>query len=507
MTTEPRPIGRRALLAGAAGLTAAAGLPFGTAIAAPPAGYDQQSAFTEAQQAYLAIGFEHNEAGGYAWGESYFLLGLLRMFQAYEDTKYLDTFVGRVDHLAATTDQARGVTDYRGRSGPVWRTAGNYTASHGVITDGTGTPAVQVRWAGTRGAEATAEISAVSGDTFTLTLRNPATATVVTGTGLSLDPASATYAVKVINAAYTTGLRWTAVDLRDQPAAAPAPAAGVIAFESQFYVFAVHTGMVAHPLAMFARIVAGRADLRARYGAVAKRAGAASAAAIAFHDEEFAIVDGVGDYVWPKGAPIPFDGLIQPYNQSHAPGQAMAELYRATGDESYREKVAAMLAGFARGVTTDADGAYVWNYWPVHSELYRGFQAAEGLSTYTPSYPAVRTIEDISHAAITVEFLAAADAAGIRRDDLDLTAVARTFVHNVIRSATQVWYRVNGTADAVAANAVQAARWMPYARYDTEIYAQCLRVYDAVQLVPNQGSHALGIGYLNWARKQGWQRD
>ncbi|WP_152364754.1 hypothetical protein [Microlunatus speluncae] len=506
MNSEPRPIGRRAVLAGAAGLTVAAGLPYGTAVAAPESGYDQPPAFAQAQQAYLAIGFEHNEAGGYAWGESYFLLGLLRMYQAYGDPAYLDTFVDRAEHLAATTDRARGVTDYRGRSGPVWRTSNAYTAAHGVITDGTGAAAIQVRWAGARAAESTAEISEVAADTFTLTLRNPASATVITRTGVSLDPASPNYAVTVINAGYGPGLRWTAIDLRDQPAVAPAPAAGTITFTSQFYVYAVHTGMVAYPLALFARIVAETPKLRHRYGGAAKRAGAAAAAAIAFHDEEFRIVDGVGDYVWPKGAPIPFDGLIQPYNQSHGPGQAMAELYRLTRAKSYRQKITAMLEGFARGVTSTADGAYVWNYWPPHSELYNGYAAADQLSTYTPFYSAVRSIEDISHAAITIEFLAAAHAAGIRHDDLDLPAVAKTFVDNVIRSETEVWFRIDGSADAVPGNAVQAARWMLYARYDTEIYAQCLRVYDAAALVPSQGSHALGIGYLNWARKEAWRR-
>jgi hypothetical protein len=506
MTTEPRPIARRAVLAGAAGLTAAAGLPFGTAFAAPASGYDQPPAFAQAQQGYLALGYQHNEAGGYAWGESYFLLGLLRMYQAYGDTAYLDTFVDRAEHLAATTDQARGVTDYRGRSGPVWRTSNAYTAAHGVITDGAGEAAIQVRWAGARGAESTAEISAVAADTFTLTLRNPASTTVITRTGVSLDPTSPNYAVTVINAAYGPALRWTAIDLRDQPGVAPTPAAGTIAFASQFYVYAVHTGMMAYPLALFARIVAESKDLRRRYGKAGERAGAASAAAIAFHDEEFRIVDGVGDYVWQKGAPIPFDGLIQPYNQSHGPGQALVELYRLTRAKAYRQKITAMLEGFARGVSTDADGAYVWNYWPPHCELYNGYAAADQLSTYTPFYSAVRSIEDISHASITIEFLAAAHAAGIRHDDLDLSAIAETFVDNVIRSETEVWFRIDGTTVAVPGNAVQAARWMLYARYDTEIYAQCLRVYDAVALVPTQGSHCLGIGYLNWARKKGWQR-
>lgn len=504
MTDVPT-FGRRTALIGAAG--AAAALTWPALQAGAASGYDLPPAFAEAQQAYLDIGFGHNEAGGYAWGESYFLLGLVRMYQAYGDTAYLDTLVRRLDHVIATTDHGRGVTDYRGRSGPVWRTAGNYTAGHGVITDGAGTPAVQVRWAGTRSAESTAEITESAGGTFTLTLRNPATATVITRPGLSLDPTSANYAVTVINAAYAPGLRWTAADLREQPAPADPPPAGVITFEPQYYVFAVHTGMVAYPLALFARVVAETRGLHRKYGAAGKRAAAAAAAAIAFHDDEFVINDaGLGDYVWPRNAPIPFDGLIQPYNQSHGPGQAIVELYRVTGKASYRDRVAAMINSYANGVRTDADGAYVWNYWPVHSELYAGYSKSDDVSSYTPFYSAVRSIEDISHAAITIEFLEAAERAGIRHPDLDLTAIARTFVKNVIRSSTEVWFRVDGTTAAVPGNAVQAARWMPYARYDAELYAQCLRVYDAVQLEPSQGSHALGIGYLNWARKKGWER-
>ena len=225
---------------------------------------------------------------------------------------------------------------------------------------------------------------------------------------------------------------------------------------------------------------------------------------MAFHDHEFRLrADGGGDYVWPKGAPVPFDGLIQPYNQSQGLGQTMVELYRATGRAVYRDRVRALLTAYQAGITEGENGAYVWTYWPVHSELYAGYEAGQGLSTYTPSYTPSLQVEDISHAAITVEFAKEAETAGAVDWSDRLPHFATTFTENVIKSETEVWYRVDGTTDAVPANAVQCARWMLYAEYDNEIYAQSLRVYDDAQLVPSQGSHALGIAYLNWAKQRG----
>ena len=260
-------LSRRTLLltTAAGGVAAWAGLPALSA-AADPLVYDSPEAFDVAQAGYLASNAQNNEAGLYAWGESYFLLALLRMYEAYQDERYLRTFEDRARHLMKTTDHARHVKDYAGRSGKVWRTAGNYTAGHGVLPDGNGTPAIQLRWAGIRSAESTAEVLNVADGTFDLVLRNPATTTVVTLPAVSLDPASPTYVVTAVNNAYNASLRWTAVDLRTAPAAAPAPAATTIAFKSQYYVFAVHTGMIAFPLARYARMVAAVAQAPAQSG-------------------------------------------------------------------------------------------------------------------------------------------------------------------------------------------------------------------------------------------------
>jgi len=502
-------LSRRTLLLGSAagGALAWTGLPTLQASAAPLV-YDSPEAFAVAQAGYLASDPQNNEAGVYAWGESYFLLSLLRMYEAYEDERYLNTFEQRAKHVMATTDHARHVKDYAGRSGKVWRTAGNYTAGHGVLPDGDGKPAVQLRWAGSRAAESTAEVTNVSGDTFDLILRNPATTGVVTLHGASLDPAAASYVVTAVNNAYTTGLRWTAVDLRTTPAAGPAPAATTVAFESQYYVFAVHTGMIAFPLARYARMVLQSPKLRrGPRQKVAKDLLDAATAAVAFHDPEWVShADGTGDYVWPKGAPIPFDGTIQPYNQSQGLGQVLVELYRVTRQQRYRTRVVEMLKAYRAGLTLAADGAYVWPYWPPYSQMYAGFPKTAGISEYTPGYSASTQIEDISHAAISTEFVHAAYDAKVETEvAADVLRFTKTFTQRVVRSETEVWFRVDGTGTAVPANAVQCARWGAYAEQDPLVYQQSLRVYDAVQLDPVQGSHALGIAYLNWAKQAPWR--
>ncbi|WP_427895906.1 hypothetical protein ACQHIV_18390 [Kribbella sp. GL6] len=492
---------RRTFVLGATagGIAAWAGLP--SIASADPLVYDSPQAFDVAQAGYLASNPQDNEAGVYAWGESYFGLSLLRMYEAYQDERYLRTFEDRARLLMRTTDHARHVVDYAGRSGKVWRTAGNYTAGHAVLPDGTGKPAVQLRWAGTRSAESTAEVSNVAGSTFTLVLRNPGTTSVVTLRNVDLDPASPAYVVTAVNNAYNAGLRWTAADLRDTPAAAPAPAAGTITFQSQYYVFAVHTGMIAFPLARYARMVLQSSKLRSRQKFAREVLGAA-VQAVAFHDPEW---DGNGNYLWPKGAPIPFDGTIQPYNQSQALGQVMIELYRVMKKPEYKTRVQQLLTSYQPALRS-VDGAYVWTYWPPYSQLYAGYPKTAGISEYTPSYPASTQVEDLSHAAISTEFVHAAYDAGIDGGPAtDVGAFAKTFTQKLIRSANEVWFRLDGTGDAVPANAVQCARWGEYAEQDLLIYQQSLRVYDAVQLQPVQGSHALGIAYLNWAKNSGWR--
>lgn len=500
------PLTRRSLLAAGTGAFALALAGHGTATASASPGvptsvgalsdldYTSPEAFDIAEQAYLDQDAQHNEAGLFAWGESYYLNGLLLMYQAHADEAYLDRLEERIEHVLANTDQARGVTDYAGRSGPGWRAAANYTAGHGELPLSDGAAGIQIRWAGITSHQASATVTATGGGTFELTLEHPSS--TVTHTGLSLDPESPDYVVEAINAAFTGADRWTAADHRQSPAAGDELAAGTVAFEPQFYVFSVHTGMIILPMARYVRLVRESPELAGRR-ARASRVLTAVRRATRFHEGDFAIDDqGRGDFWWPRGAPIPWDGLMQPYNQGQALGTVWAELYRITGSNRYRTRVEAMMTSMRQGLVIEGD-AVTWPYWQPWEVKYQGYTADDDLSSYTPHYWGIQVAEDISHAAITLEFLQGVHDAGIE----DLSAlreqVGVTFTQNVIRDEHTVWRRIDGTEEAAEGHWAQMARWLMLHDVEPEIHDHTLRVYQAGELEPSQGSHALAMAYLN----------
>lgn len=502
MTTLPT-LNRRTLLAGSASTLALALLgrtdtAFGTPSPLATLDYTSPEAFAVAEQAYLDLGAEHNEAGLYAWGESYYLLGLLLMFEATGEGRYLDRFEERARHVMDSTDEARGVSDYSGRSGPVWRAGGNYTAGHGEVPLEDGSPGIQVRWAGGTSVDASVTVRRVDADRFDLTLSHPSS--TVEMTGLTLDPTASDYVVDAVGEAYAPGARWTAVDHSADRGTDRSLTEGTVAFEPQFYAFPVHTGMVAYPLARYVRMVRTDPGIPGSRNGVAGRLLAFVMKALRHHEDDFHIDEhGYGDFRWPREAPVPFDGTIQPLNQSHALGATFAELTRVVDNTQYRSNVEAMLRSLRASLQVQ-DEAYIWPYWPVHSHIYNGFSREDDVSTYTPFYGAVRSWEDISHGAITLEFIQATHDAGIADLSQDRELFATTFMQNVVNEADSVWFRVNGEVEALPAQAVQSARWLMLADLEPEIHDQVLRVYEAEPLEPSQGSHALGIAYLNHSR-------
>lgn len=495
-------MGRRAVLTGGAGAFAVAFLgfaPYADADGeATELDYESPEAFDVAEQAHLARDAQNNEAGLYAWGESYYLNALLRMYQAYDDESYLDRFEERVDHVLASTDEARGVTDHSGRSGPCWRAAGNYTAGHGELPLTDGSAGIQIRWAWSNSAAARARVTRVDAESFDLVMEHPSS--VITLTDLSLDPESERYVVDVVAASYTVHARWTAIDHRDQPSTGDELQEGTVAFEPQFYAFGVHTGMMTYPMARYVRLVHSTPDLAHRQG-FASRTLTAVRRSVRHHDQELHIgADGYGDFRWPRGVPVPFDGTIQPLNQSHALGATFAELFSITGNQRYRTRVEALLKSL-RGSLRERDGSYQWTYWPLHSELYRGYSAEEGISSYTPYFTPAIQAEDISHAAITLEFVQAVHESGIEDMTVDRQRFAATFTNDVIRTEDSLWYRINGDTEALPSQAVHSARWLLLHDADPSIREQVLRVFRTVSMTPTEGSHALGIAYLNLAAR------
>jgi hypothetical protein len=450
-----------------------------------------------------------NEAGGLGWGASYVLAAYVRMYEAYRDSRYLDRLIHNADLVLAGRDSERGVTDYRGQSLPAWRSL-TYSAGGVRLLDASGQPLLEVRSALTNVSDAVAIVRAgTSEGRFTLEVNNPVKAKVSTFPDLTMDPDSPDYAVKRIFDAYPSPTMVTAKDLRSAPSGAAAPALGTFKLAPEPVIFAVHTGMITYPMASFARIVHQDPRLRAnaRYRAKAAQYVEACRAAAAAHDPEW-VADGY--YIWPKGMPVPYDGVEQPINQSVALGQTYAELAAATGEPLFRDRTRRLAATFARDLKVNDEDAYSWPYWPGFGKLYSGYTKADGVSEWTPSYGSppkgAQQGEDLSHGGIDVEFAAVAHRWGLGFTGRDMGRFARTYTKNLATTDNGVattFLRVDGTGGLAAAGQyLQAPRFMPVAPWDGALFTHARAVYDDHAVQPGYGSTLLSVAYLNWqARK------
>ncbi|WP_163505975.1 hypothetical protein [Fodinicola acaciae] len=508
-------ISRRGLLAGAAGVGVGigAGLSIGTPVFAADYTYTSPQSFDDFIAAFESSGSagqatDNNENGVLAWGQAYVLLGLIRMYEATRNTKYLDHFVQNTDLVLAQRDQVRGVADYRGVSGPVWRALGNYTAATATLKDRNGNPLLQVRSAQSS-VNNHASVEVVhSGETdtspFTLILR-PARGTAVTVSNVNFNVNSSNYVFKVIyNTVYNTDTRWSVRDVRpDHSTAVGLPVAGTTTLQPAAYVFPVHTGQICYPIASFVRLVYTDATLSA-YRSKADGYLAAVQAAMAFHDREYWVNDvRYGAYKWIKETPVPADGSNQPQNQCNMLGATAAELYRATRSSVYASKVGELKRGF-RASFTYANDAYYWPYWGIRSAAYAGWSAtgytAKDVSSYTQTFPAARQVEDLSHAALNLEFAIAAYRTGLPAPDssfttVDMQRLANTYLHNIAYGSTGAHLNVNGTGTAGAGYIDQVPRWIPVAEWNHSVYSHALAVTNAQKIQPTQGSHVLGFAY------------
>ncbi|MEQ7125242.1 hypothetical protein ABN034_12045 [Actinopolymorpha sp. B11F2] len=524
---------RRSLLAGGGllGVAAATGLgiPAPPARAAPASAYESAAAYDytsrETFDTFDRIFHEGgvsgqpdepNEAGGLAWGQSYVLLGFLRMYEAYRDTYYLDRLITNVDLMLDQRDSVRGATDYRGRSLPAWRATNPYTVGTVELTDSAGHPVLEVRSARAYADTTTGTVRAgSSADSFTLEVRNARYGYVDTFANLVMDPASPDYAVRRVYDAYPTLTMTTARDLRGAGDEGGLPAHGTFSFASQPVIFAVHTGMITYPVAAYVRTVYDDPKLRKdpHYKGKADEYLAAVTAAVTVHDDEWRESDGLGYLQWPKGMPVPYDGTEQPVNQSTALGQTYAELAAATGSARYRSRTRAMARMVATQLTVDSDQAYVWTYWPKFGVMYEGFAKTGSpdtdVSAYTPAYGSggvgAQQIEDLSHGAISVEFAALAFREKLAFDGSDMARFARTYADNLATEADGVattFVRVDGSgALATSGQYLQAPRWLPVVRWDDRIFPHCRAVYVDHDVQPGYGSGLAAIGYLNWAAR------
>lgn len=321
-----------------------------------------------------------NDEGLLAWGESYVMMSLVAMYRATGEVTYLDELCRHADRVLASTDQARGVTDYRGESLTCWQaTRADYTA----------------------------------------------------------EP----------------------------------------------YCFAVHTGMIASPMVDAAALIIASPDLaahvtydRTTLGAKADAYVAAGRAAAAVHADEWRESGAdQGYYIFrPDMDFYPQAGQVVPLNMMNAMGLLHIALYQATGDPADLDHARRLANYFAAQLTVATDGGYAWNYRP-------GSYVAPG--------------EDVSHAALNVDFAVRAATAGIVFDKSDLARMATTFWRVWIDNAHS-YDRVGGSGSQNGGRyRMQLGRWAVLAGSDPSIHAAVRDLYATLDTT-SSGSLLLAMALL-----------
>ena len=92
---------------------------------AQPAKFEEYATPAKFDELYLGKmhtsgGVQHNDNGGLAWGMSYNMMALNLMYQATNDTKYLDDTLNCIRVVMNARDTVRGKTLWTGRTVPAW---------------------------------------------------------------------------------------------------------------------------------------------------------------------------------------------------------------------------------------------------------------------------------------------------------------------------------------------------------------------------------------------------
>jgi hypothetical protein len=243
---------------------------------------------------------------------------------------------------------------------------------------------------------------------------------------------------------------------------------------NQPYCYVVHSGMIAYPIAEFARLV-GLAGLEEEvaydgitFGEKATTYTDAAKEVVAAHDDQWR---GDGYYVFrPDASFLGYPGQDLPLNQSNAMGRLLLVLYDLTGDVQYRDKAQALASRFKTQMT-----GYLWNYWG-------GTYSGNG--------------EDISHAAINVDFATMIAERGLGFTDADMIGLSDTFMNVYLDDGTFSDFIGGGPTNG-SSYRPQIARWLRLTPWRTSVYTAVRDLMDNAYSPPSaSGSHIMGWSLL-----------
>jgi hypothetical protein len=239
------------------------------------------------------------------------------------------------------------------------------------------------------------------------------------------------------------------------------------------YTWAVHTGMIVAPMARFAAVIRDDAALKEEWGNDADRFLKIAEEAVAVHDSDY------------REGPGADEGYLHSlYLKKHLPlnmQNALARAWLAIDDASitpkHRERVTRLARFLKNRLRAMDDGSYVWAYWP-------------------PLEGKVESFEDISHAAINVDFMALCHEHGIVFTREDMQRLEKTLSKRVLVADDRVSDTVGG-GDKFNKYRPAVLRWGRLGRHFPEMRERLIQLSRVPDLGRETTALSLGIAYLS----------
>ena len=239
------------------------------------------------------------------------------------------------------------------------------------------------------------------------------------------------------------------------------------------YAWAVHSGMIAAPMARFAAVVRDEPGLAARWGKEADRLLKLAEEAVSTHDGEYREGPGADEgYVY-----CPYLKKHLPLNMQNALARAWLAMDDATKAPKHRERVTRLARFLKHRLRLMDDGSYGWAYWP-------------------PLDGAAESFEDISHAAINVDFMILCFEHGLVFTREDLARLEKTLFHRVLLADERVSDIVGG-GNKFNAYRHAVLRWGRLGRHFPEVRERLIQFSRLPDLGRESTALSLGISYLN----------
>lgn len=340
--------------------------------------------------------YSANESGHFAWDVSLMIRAACLAWRSSGDLTHLGQAATWSQHIVERTDAARALTDWRGRSGPVWSAGSRYTAGTVRVGVVAGIPITLQAAAATvkieRPKPSTAIIHAMRDD-----------GTSWTSPEASLDPGSHDYLPDVLARKSSTH----SVLVRGLPVPVDLGflQAGEFSVAPQHAPHLVHTGLIARALIDAADALEDAGDPPMLADVTPDDLYVAAREALTHHDSELRIRQGLPWYITPEDFPGRRLAVDLPHNHVADVATSFMLIGRRDADESLRQLGASLTRPWLREISRYRSGtlAHPWFYYPEGSDSFTGVSRTHPIAER--EVPGVSRAEDSSHATMRVRAL------------------------------------------------------------------------------------------------------